>query len=590
VTTQLALRFDEVPITDKTQARYHAIAPCLAGKLSAADQARLLNLSYQKITRWLRDFRHRGMPALFPQTEFVREPYTPERVIVTLLYYKCCAPRASDRELARAIGAATDQPLHHQTVKSLLERFFFWRHKEFHGRIHYPVPADIRARRLEMVRLHLQGFSDLTIASLLTCHRKTVARWLKRWRAEAARQEQKALAEMQSWLFDISCAPRHPARKVNLGSIHAVLQLQQKYGYAGWFRIQGLLRAHFRIELSESTVKRIMRMNRRVHLAPRRPLKMTIRDPREGPPISRHPFEHAYIDIRYLDAKPEGRQLYSTLLLEGFSRTILAGSLTRRQDLGVILRLYYLALAQWGCWDEVISDHGKVFDSHAFKRVNRRLLINHEMYERGHPWQNLIESQFGIQARLGEYHWERCRSIDEAVEFHHQLIRDHNRLQHFAHIKRNDQKRAPLEVLGQAKGRTVDAATLHRAFSRQAWRRKTDERGFVRVNRWKIYVEEGLPRTPVQITYWDGKLRAEYNAQLLTEYRCRWDNAAQRPKHISHPQPHLHPFISPQPMLFDPLWLRDPVEGESPQPRPLKRAAGGAQQLRLYLGPKLVKR
>jgi transposase InsO family protein len=441
-----------------------------------------------------------------------------------------------------------------------------------------------------MVRLHLQGFSDRTIATLLACHRKTVSRWLKRWRGEAARQEQKALAETQSWLFDISRAPLRPQRKVSFGSIHATLQLQKKYGYAGWFRIQGLLRTEYGIELGPTTVKQIMHLNRRLHLAPRRPVKIILRDAREGPPVSRQPFEHAYIDIRYLDAKPAGIQLYSTLLLEGFSRTILAGSLTRRQDLGVILRLYYLALAQWGCWDEIISDHGKVFDSHAFARVNRRLLIKHEMYEKGHPWQNLIESQFGIQARLGEYQWERCKSVDEAIEFHHELIHDHNRLQHFAHRKRNDQKRAPLEVLGPAKGRAVDAATLHRAFSRMAWQRKTDKRGFVRVNRWKIYIEEGLPSTPVQITYWDGKLRAEYQAQLLTEYRCRWDNQRARPKNISHPQPHAHPFSSPQPVLFDPLWLRDPVEGEPPQPRPLKcAAAGSAQQMRLYLGPELVK-
>jgi len=254
-----------------------------------------------------------------------------------------------------------------------------------------------------------------------------------------------------------------------------------------------------------------------------------------------------------------------------------------------VLRLYYLALLQWGCWDEVISDHGKQFDSHAFKGVNRRLQIAHTMYEKGHPWQNLIESQFGIQARVGEYQWQRCPTIETAVEIHRELIRDHNRLPHFAHRKRNDLKRAPLEVLSQAKGREVDAVSLHRAFSRMTWQRKTDERGFVRINRWRVYVEEGLPRTPVQVTYWDGQLRAEYNAQLLTEYRCKWDNAANRPKTIGQPKYHETPYQSKQPTLFDPQWLRDPVEGEAPQSRPLKRVAGGGRQLRLYLGPELVK-
>jgi hypothetical protein len=36
---QLALRFDEAPITCETQQRYHSIAACLAGKRSAEEQA-----------------------------------------------------------------------------------------------------------------------------------------------------------------------------------------------------------------------------------------------------------------------------------------------------------------------------------------------------------------------------------------------------------------------------------------------------------------------------------------------------------------------------------------------------------------------
>ncbi len=65
-------------------------------------------------------------------------------------------------------------------------------------------------------------------------------------------------------------------------------------------------------------------------------------------PESRRPFEHTFVDIRYLDAKPSGVQLYSTLLLEGLSRTILAGSLTTGQEVGVILHVYFQALLRWG--------------------------------------------------------------------------------------------------------------------------------------------------------------------------------------------------------------------------------------------------
>jgi hypothetical protein len=295
-----------------------------------------------------------------------------------------------------------------------------------------------------------------------------------------------------------------------------------------------------------------------------------------------------FCEIRYLDAKPEGVQLYSTLLLEGLSRTILAGALTPRQDVGVVLRVHYMALLGWGAWEEVITDHGGQFRSHGFSRVNRRLGIEHTMYEKGHPWQNLIESQFGIQARLGEYGWERCRTVEAAIQFHRELIQDHNRLRHYAHEKRNDGKHAPLEVLGAARGRQVEAADLHRAFSRKSWKRMTDARGFVRVNRWKIYVEEGLPRVPVQVTYWDGKLRAEYQSHMVAEYRCKFDEHRQRPKAIDSPTFFETPFQSPQVPLFDPLWVRDPVEVEPERQRELKPAVG-AEQMRLYLGPELVK-
>jgi transposase InsO family protein len=238
-----------------------------------------------------------------------------------------------------------------------------------------------------------------------------------------ARQQGQQSDGSQPLLIDLPRAPHHPRRKVYFGAIHAVLTLQKKDGYAGWFRIKDYLEQDYGIYLGPTTIKKIMALNRRLHLAPQRPVVIVeVRDPREGPKKSHRPFEHVFVDFRYLDAKPGGVQLYSTLLLEGFSRTILAGSLTPDQETGVLLHVYFQALLKWGLCEEVISDHGGQFISHDFARVNKRLGIRHDMYEKGHPWQNLIESHFGIQARVGEYHWERCQSVEAAVEFHRDLI------------------------------------------------------------------------------------------------------------------------------------------------------------------------
>jgi len=367
MSVQLALRFDEVPITCETQQRYHSISPCLAGKLSAEEQADALGLSYSTVCRWLRQFREEGMPGLFPATEYPREPQTPERVIVTLLIYKGQAPRASQRELARVLNAATGHSIHHETVKALLERYPLWRYPEFQHLIRYPAPTDPQLLRLEMVKLQRQGWTEKRIAQLLCCSRNTVMKWLRRARVA----ELQPCDDRQPWLIDLSRAPIHPPRKVQFGTIHAVLTLQKKYGYAGWFRVKGYLEQDYGIYLSPTTIKKIMALNRRVHLAPRRPIKVEEpREIREGPKKSRCPFEHLFVDFRYLDAKPGGVQLYSTMLLEGFSRTILAGSLTPEQNAGVLLHVYFQALLSWGLSEEVISDHGGQFIDRDWIRVN----------------------------------------------------------------------------------------------------------------------------------------------------------------------------------------------------------------------------
>jgi transposase len=294
--TQLALKFDQVPITCSVQERYHAIAPCLAGVRTPTELAAEQNLGYSTVTRWLRDFRAEGLPGLFPAAEYPREPYTPERVIVMLVYFKCLVPKAGERELVRIIQTTLGHTLHHETVKALLQRYFFWQYPEFRQALRYPVPAEPEALRLEMQRLHARGWSEKHIAVLLRCHPHTVNKWLRRLKHA---QAQAPAPQPTLWQQDLSRAPHHPPRKVYFGAIHATLTLQKKYGYAGWFRIKGYLEEDYGIYLSPATIKKIMALNRRVHLAPVRPVKEPeLREVREGPPKSHHPFQHTFIDLR----------------------------------------------------------------------------------------------------------------------------------------------------------------------------------------------------------------------------------------------------------------------------------------------------
>jgi hypothetical protein len=79
------------------------------------------------------------------------------------------------------------------------------------------------------------------------------------------------------------------------------------------------LEADYGIYLNEAAIRKIMALNRRLHLAPQRPITIIeARDVREWPKKRSHPFEYIFIDLVYLDAKPAGIQLYSTLLWRAF--------------------------------------------------------------------------------------------------------------------------------------------------------------------------------------------------------------------------------------------------------------------------------
>ena len=115
---------------------------------------------------------------------------------------------------------------------------------------------------------------------------------------------------------------------------------------------------------SESTVGRAMALNRKFHGAPGswssrkddQEASETQTEPKYLPyrPDYRHHLW--YIDIRYL-VQLDGHWVYSVCILEGHSRTILAGMATDHQDLTVVLQILFALTTEAPCIGALFSLH-----------------------------------------------------------------------------------------------------------------------------------------------------------------------------------------------------------------------------------------
>jgi len=122
-----------------------------------------------------------------------------------------------------------------------------------------------------------------------------------------------------------------------------------------------------------------MAIKRRMHGAPG-PWS-SARDEHEPATEPRHlPYRPHYrhhlwfVDMRYL-VKIAGHWVYSLCLLEGYSRPILAGMASEHQELPALLQLLFAALSTSGCPEGIVSDHGAVFQAHAYVAILQALEI-----------------------------------------------------------------------------------------------------------------------------------------------------------------------------------------------------------------------
>src|SRR5882724_13489783 len=169
-----------------------------------------------------------------------------------------------------------------------------------------------------------------------------------------------------------------------------------------------------------------------------------------------------------MDFALAGHRWWSLIILDGYSRTMLAGAVAPSEASWVALTVLYTACRRYGGPEHMISDSGGAFISDAFEGVCTRLGIDHHtiVSTEGQSYMNLMETHFNIQRRLYDYQFSLTRTPLEFERAHQDFLQLYNTTAHQGLLKEKFTPPIPLEVLGEARGRLYTPDELERKFSR----------------------------------------------------------------------------------------------------------------------------
>lgn len=533
---------------DPIQHDYEVIRPIVLFAETAAERSRQTGVERTVVGDKARRFVLEGMLGLTDkraETAGRKGQSYPDAIAGYIVYLKQLYPPIHLREIARIVQRKFGYKTNHHTLKRFLEPYNTPIQLEL-GLPTFSTFADAYQARWTVVRMAYEGWNKKSIADCLKLSRTHVYTIL-----EAFERDGFAGLEDQR-----TRPPQHPDNQLTLPLLKEILDIQREYPRAGRFRVHGLLaQQHAEPPPSERTVGRAMAINRQFHGAPG-PWQ-SARDEQPDVVSFKHlPYRPAYrhhlwfTDIRYL-VQLDGSWVYSICLIEGYSRKIVAGMASPHQDLTAIRQILFAALAEYGCPQAIVSDNGSVFRAGDYLAILRALEIEPLHIEQGKPWQNMIEAQFKVQLRLADFHFEQAQTLEDIQNQHAAFIETFNTTPHWAHRTRADGHRTPVEVLGWLRGRVVEPQRLRELFGRTEFLRTVNRYGFVSVQRFYLYAENGLARQRVSIWIYEGQLSIEYHQTLLARYRCTYDPKQGQLRAVSAPTLYATAFRSPQLELIE---------------------------------------
>jgi len=518
------------------QRRYEVLRSVVLYGQSPAERVLETGVPRTTLYRRVRRFREQGMISLFSDADAAERPSKPtlppdmRQFIVDL---KAEHPPFRPNEIATICGRVFPRrPSPHTVQRVLADGPPPARTVRRFPPYHEMAPE---AAKRAVLALHADGWNAKSIGAYLAVSRQTVHTILRRWVEEG-------------WLVldDKPPGPQPGFRAVDFPTMATIKKLQEN-PLLGAFRMHGALK-QVGIHVSVRTCGRIM--------AHHRALYGLGAEPKERKEKKAMPFaaaeRHAIwtVDIRYLDTPLLGQQAYCVTILDNFSRAIVASIVSPTQDLAAYLKVLRDAIRAFGSPGAIVSDGGGVFKANVAKAVYAALGITKEQIAKRQAWQSYIESNFGLQRRLADFHFAKATSWPELWAMHDQWVTAHNWQPHWAHRQRKDGRHAPGEVLGFVHGRVWTAAELDRAFRFRSGR-TVDKHGYVRYRNWKLYAERGLPGRPVVVWRCGDHLLIEHQDEPLAQFAVAVQPDGRHLTRVVDPRLFENRFASPQPFLLD---------------------------------------
>jgi len=528
---------------DPLQDDYEVIRPIVLCAETLAERRRHTGLERTTIGDKARRCSHDGRRGLVDQRagHAGRKGHrSPEAVAAYMVYVKPLDPPMHDRALVRIVQRTFDsQPTPH-TVK--------------HCRARPASPVQLDMPLLALAECADASHARWTVGRMWAegWHKKSIADWLQMARSHVyailaafARAGCAGLADQRA-----PPAP-HLDPQLTLPFLTEVLDRQPAYPRAGRFRIQRLLEQQHGPDVpGAAPVGRALAMHRRVYGAPG--TWQSARDEQDPATASRHlPDRPRYrhhlwcVDMRAL-GKLDGPWVSRLCILEGSSRTMLAGRASSPQDLPALLPLLSAALLTSGCPAGIVADHGAVCRAGDDVARLHALEIEPTSIARRQLWQHLLEAPCKVQRRLADFQCERAQTFAEMHTRHTAFVETFHTARPWAHQERPDGRRTPAEVWGGMRGRAREPARWRHWFGQVQFLRIVHTWGCISLQRCYMYAAAGLSRPHVSLGIAAGRLQSAYREPLIAQYRGAYARRQRRRHEGSHPTLSQTVFASPQ--------------------------------------------